>query len=827
MQMAAHADRNGSLDSLLITSRNGSYIGSMGSQVGSQVFSISHAGSHVSDRLSQPSIGAAGVTSETPADEPLQVGDIDALLALYSEGFSRVIGASMDTILQTYKDDLQSLRTEMAVAQPKQAPSLSLPPVRGVSKVASAANDGLVVETHSPRSERESQVDKQSPKVVKLRQPLANGYVPLQLWSGILPERQVSPPTNSINLTDQPQPLQSMLPRHNGETGSEASISRDLPTMLPRRTNFASPSISFVPFQDSSHLLLAGSASVADSHRLARVTSSASSSQFRTLLFPAENEIRPMRSIANMKTVSNHIIQQHLQEVGASTGLSEVGENCEMGDEGNKYISDEGLERAISRRRPSIGSITRYVRKQKRKAFYVDPEEKRRVTILDQLMTFLLRPEEGVDGPDTPLLDLVMSLIVVLNTMVIGISTDVHRSWKGWIVFDVFFALCYLSEFVVKIRLGGIRRFFCGQEIAMNMFDTGLLILAWVEVVFALVFGGRSGASVLRLFRLVRITKVLRVCRLGMFADLLMMINGAIGSFKTLLYSVFLITVPLYVVSLFFHELLSEYSDEHLGAEEFGSLSLTIFNIFRCIIANECTNREGKPIFLRIVENYGWQYGLTYCFTVTFMTFGLFNVIVAIYVENIVTAAKFNSRQSKRKRLLDKDYFNDKCLELLRIVYEVQKRSGAEPSGADVCITPELLEQLFLKEDFTTILHDLDIADEDMIDLFETLDVNANGEVDMEELIIGLARLRGEFRRSDIIGVSLICRLMQEGMAELDAKLQVLQARQNTFFQVCQRLLPSHKDRLPAKVPITPPAKQTLPPAEKPEWMEKAELLQV
>eukprot|EP00971_Amphidinium_carterae_P300161 5963966-Amphidinium_carterae.1 len=37
------------------------------------------------------------------------------------------------------------------------------------------------------------------------------------------------------------------------------------------------------------------------------------------------------------------------------------------------------------------------------------------------------------------------------------------------------------------------------------------------------------------------------------------------------------------------------------------------------------------------------------------MTFGLFNVIVAIYVENIVTAAKFNSRQSKRKRLLDKD----------------------------------------------------------------------------------------------------------------------------------------------------------------------------
>eukprot|EP00971_Amphidinium_carterae_P034166 672599-Amphidinium_carterae.1 len=49
------------------------------------------------------------------------------------------------------------------------------------------------------------------------------------------------------------------------------------------------------------------------------------------------------------------------QEVGASTGLSEVGENCEMGDEGNKYISDEGLERAISRRRIMQSSVVNSV----------------------------------------------------------------------------------------------------------------------------------------------------------------------------------------------------------------------------------------------------------------------------------------------------------------------------------------------------------------------------------------------------------------------------------------------------------------------------------
>jgi len=76
-----------------------------------------------------------------------------------------------------------------------------------------------------------------------------------------------------------------------------------------------------------------------------------------------------------------------------------------------------------------------------------------------------------------------------------------------------------------------------------------------------------------------------------------------------------------------------------------------------------------------------------------------------------------------------------------------------------------------------------------MIDMFETLDVNANGEVDMEELIVGLARLRGEFRRSDIIGVSLLCRAMQEQIAELDMKLQILQTRQNMSNQVMRNVI--------------------------------------
>mmetsp|Transcript_1417 Transcript_1417/g.3853 ORF Transcript_1417/g.3853 Transcript_1417/m.3853 type:complete len:802 (-) Transcript_1417:17-2422(-) len=494
----------------------------------------------------------------------------------------------------------------------------------------------------------------------------------------------------------------------------------------------------------------------------------------------------------SMQHVSTVILQRHLREV-------------QYGQLGSRGTAD-GLDfrEATPSRRKSLGSIVgldkdkkiddvrAYLRRQRCKAFLQDRKDAKH-TLVATMLEMLLRPVGDREHVDTPLLDLVMSIIVVVNTITIGVSTDLSRTWHGWFAFDIVFASCYLLEFTLKMKWVGLRRYFRGKDAMINTFDFALLCLAWMEVVMVSAFGGVSGANLLQIIRIVRIIKVLRICRLGMFADMLMMINGAIGSFKTLLYSIFLIALPLYVVSLFFHEVLREHAEEGLGAEEFETLALTVFNIFRCIIANECTNQDGKPIFSRIVTNYGWHYGLIYCFTVTFMTFGLFNVIVAIYVENIVSAAKLTARRTKRKRLLDRSFFEEKCLQLLRFVSEEAKskkqadKEQLESSGdstdfleEDVIITPEFLARLLGNEDFARLLRELDIADEDMIDLFETLDVNANGEVDTKELIVGLARLRGEFRRSDIIGVSLLCRSMQEFLLDMDYRLQAMQAERFT-----------------------------------------------
>merc|ERR1719189_1354093 len=107
------------------------------------------------------------------------------------------------------------------------------------------------------------------------------------------------------------------------------------------------------------------------------------------------------------------------------------------------------------------------------------------------------------------------------------------------------------------------------------------------------------------------------------------MINGAIGGVRTLLWSILLLIIPLYTVALILREYLENTQEQPGGAAHFfRRVPIAVFTLFRCIVASECTTEAGKPIFVLLVQDYGWGFAGIYCATVVLMTFGLFNVIV-------------------------------------------------------------------------------------------------------------------------------------------------------------------------------------------------------
>merc|ERR1719401_3314730 len=108
----------------------------------------------------------------------------------------------------------------------------------------------------------------------------------------------------------------------------------------------------------------------------------------------------------------------------------------------------------------------------------------------------------------------------------------------------------------------------------------------------------------------------------------------------------------------------------------------------------------------------------------------------------------------------------------------------AEAQAID--ITPELFDQLRHNDAFADILKDLDVSEEDSQHLFDTLDADVSGSIDIEELLVGIEKLRGDARRSDIVSVNLKINNM---VSQFSTEFQAFHARLNRHDERLQGLI--------------------------------------
>lgn len=382
--------------------------------------------------------------------------------------------------------------------------------------------------------------------------------------------------------------------------------------------------------------------------------------------------------------------------------------------------------------------------------------------------TCILRPLLALDG--------FMGAVIMLNAFVVGISSD-SADWPGWILVDIVFCFAYCVEMSLKLFKMGLKGYFT-NDTYYHIMDSILLPCAILEITFHYAFTSGhifKGTSLFRMARLLRLTKLLRVCKLHIVSDLVMMINGAIGGLKTLLWSAIVISCPLFLVALILRETLGNEVGDENGAASFSSLPKAFFTLYRCVVVGDCADETGRPIFVLASAEYGWAYAALYAATFLFMTFGLFNVIVAIYVENTLAAAKSNELKIKEGRLRDFEVFKSKALELAMLIYSFKQGTSVatilteQPEWqtiVDMEITRSEFETICRDPGFCDLLSELDITPENQKDLFDTLDSDRGGSLDILEIIDGISKLRGDARKSDVVSILLSCRHITELLGE-------------------------------------------------------------
>ncbi|CAK9096891.1 unnamed protein product [Durusdinium trenchii] len=399
-----------------------------------------------------------------------------------------------------------------------------------------------------------------------------------------------------------------------------------------------------------------------------------------------------------------------------------------------------------------------------------------------------------------------VAILILVNGIMIGFQTDrTWEDWTGWKYMEGVLAFFLLLESCMRMYLSGMREFFLGSDWAWNWFDLILMITGVTDVIFQAVGGLESdmfASSLLRFCRLIRLVRVVKIFRLKCMKELRLMVKGLVAGLRTLALAFPLLFAVLYVISGFATMTIGrdERAIELELAQGFENIFWSMFTAFRCF-CGECNSAKGLPIHAILAEelDYGFAFVAGYIISYMLVTLGIFNVILAVYVDITMRAAKETEATTSEQHARESIRIARTTRELLKKFAQAYRsfqeadeagQIGAsktrntldlnEPSSAytdedihEIAISKELFLLVIQDRTVQTLMDELDLPP-DRANLFEVIDADGSGTMDVTELVQGMLKIRGEVKKSDTVATLLATKALQEMVAEMKASLAVL-----------------------------------------------------
>lgn len=401
-------------------------------------------------------------------------------------------------------------------------------------------------------------------------------------------------------------------------------------------------------------------------------------------------------------------------------------------------------------------------------------EEKKMNDIADIIKTYrhvdMEKDEEHVVvlWVDRPAFDLTISLVIVVNTIVLGIELDVeHGSTEGrhwaFILLEVLFCLTWITEIALKIRVHTWKWIF------MDPWNLFTLVIASFSIIDGAILGplGLHGRlrllSLMRVIGLLRLIKVIRQFR--SLKELRLVMQGLMGSLVMLTWTVIILVVFLFVSAIFTTSTVGR-NDDYIDVyklsngwdqyELFGSVGRSMWTLLTCMTRDGWASHVARYV----VEQEFVQVFFFFVFMLM-STYGLLNLVVSVIVEQTLNAARSNEDKVRVKEERNKK--ND--LEDLKEIF-----LAADEDGNGELDMQEFLNALE-DEEIHWRMHALDLNIEDCAGLFAVVDGDGARALSMDEFIDGCTKLKGVAKNKDLLAITAQADTLAYKMDELGEQL--------------------------------------------------------
>lgn len=404
--------------------------------------------------------------------------------------------------------------------------------------------------------------------------------------------------------------------------------------------------------------------------------------------------------------------------------------------------------------------------------------------------------------------DAVGAFFIVANALVLGLSADIDPGHVVWRVLEYVFLTYFTGEVLVRVYMTGCSDFWTGKDRYWNFFDVVLACIAVIDASLTFVGGdeegmGSGGATYIwsRTCRALRLTRLVRLLRFKFFSELNQMIYGVFAGLRVLAWAIVLLLVFIYMVSILLRQTIG-LDQNMMYADLFSSMPTTMFTLFRCFTEG-CSAPDGIPLQVYLYDRYGYLFLILYVITFLFVSIGIFNLIMATFVNNVaeVHAARDRIERASSSKGLKLKLIN-LIINLSNKDFESKSRQKKSVFGNMFAPRGKGMRQMTRRGSLLTLeqiqvsraqfqgwlsipemsemLREMDIAIADPSNLFDALDVDLSGELEGFELVEGLMALRGPTEKVDVISGLLAVRYVTVKMHDLEARLNGLVREQHT-----------------------------------------------
>jgi len=368
------------------------------------------------------------------------------------------------------------------------------------------------------------------------------------------------------------------------------------------------------------------------------------------------------------------------------------------------------------------------------------------------------------------MLILINILIMAIESQYIGIESGYEvgypgsknqatETWPGadtaFEIVEWIFGVLFTLELIVKFSCIGCHFF---KEV-WNTVDL-IIVLSWL----ATAIGDMNlplDPMLLRLARLARLLRVLRLVRtVRAFDSLYLMTTSMTGSFSVLVWSVVILFLVLMMLAFLLQQLTMKYvrddSAPNEGRKEvfkyYGSFARCMLSMFEITLGNWIVPCRA------LVENVSEWYMLFFLAHKLVIGFSVVSVITAVFIQETFKVATTDDRIM----IMNKERGRKTNAAKIGALFEHE--------GAGDYIDFEQIKNVLANPEKRIRLAAMELDVRDPRTFFSLLDKDGDGQISFDELLDGVARLKGQARSYDVLS-------LQSSTVELKELVQELRQR--------------------------------------------------